>query len=223
MSSRALHLASAVEQSARNRNLNDLLACVQLARGISRIAEGRHSDAYDELRRLFDRDDAAYHLTERFHAVMFIAEAAIHAGRVGEARAVVAELERDTRTTPSSTLHRQLAYARAVLADDGDAETLFIAALSQDLTRWPWHRSRLELAYGGWLRRHRRSAESRSPLRAALTTLELIGATAWAEQARVELRAAGERGRVGRAARARDAVGSGAADRAARGGRLHEP
>jgi DNA-binding NarL/FixJ family response regulator len=36
-------------------------------------------------------------------------------------------------------------------------------------------------------------AESRAPLRSAKTTLELIGAPAWAEQARIELRAAGER------------------------------
>jgi ATP/maltotriose-dependent transcriptional regulator MalT len=190
---RAHRLASEVEQAARNRNLNDLIACAQLARGISRITEGRHSDAFDELRRLFDHSDQAFHLTERFHGVMFLAEAAIHSGRLAEARAIVTDLELDAATTPSSTLHRQLAYARAVLADDEDAETLYIAGLSQDLTRWPWHRARLELAYGSWLRRHRRSSESRSPLRAARTTLELIGATAWAEQARIELRAAGER------------------------------
>jgi DNA-binding NarL/FixJ family response regulator len=59
--------------------------------------------------------------------------------------------------------------------------------------RWPWPRARLELAYGSWLRRQRRAAESRSPLRAACTTLQLIGAQHWAEQARIELRAAGIR------------------------------
>jgi DNA-binding NarL/FixJ family response regulator len=36
-------------------------------------------------------------------------------------------------------------------------------------------------------------AESRPPLRSALTTLNLIGAGSWADQARAELRAAGER------------------------------
>jgi DNA-binding NarL/FixJ family response regulator len=44
-----------------------------------------------------------------------------------------------------------------------------------------------------WLRRRRRVAESREPLRAAQTTFDLIGATTWADKARAELRAAGER------------------------------
>jgi hypothetical protein len=37
------------------------------------------------------------------------------------------------------------------------------------------------------------SVESRGPLRSALTTFDLIGARNWADQARAELRAAGER------------------------------
>ena len=41
---------------------------------------------------------------------------------------------------------RQLSYARAVLADDGEAEDLFTEALRADLIRWPWLRARLELA-----------------------------------------------------------------------------
>ena len=88
-----------------------------------------------------------------------------------------------------------LSYARAVLADDDDAEELYPAALRADLIRWPWLRARIELAYGSWLRRQRRVAESRQPLRSALTTFDLIGAASWAEQARAELRAAGERAR----------------------------
>jgi DNA-binding NarL/FixJ family response regulator len=80
-----------------------------------------------------------------------------------------------------------------VLADDADAEELYRAALTQDLTRWPWVRARLELAFGSWLRRQRRGAESRIPLRSAQAILDLVGAGTWAEQARTELRAAGER------------------------------
>jgi DNA-binding transcriptional ArsR family regulator len=57
----------------------------------------------------------------------------------------------------------------------------------------PIEQARLELAYGSWLRRQRRLAESRQPLRSAQMTCELIGATTWAQQARAELRAAGER------------------------------
>jgi DNA-binding NarL/FixJ family response regulator len=54
-------------------------------------------------------------------------------------------------------------------------------------------RARLELVYGSWLRRRRRASEARAPLRSAQRTLELIGAERSAEQARSELRGAGER------------------------------
>ena len=190
---RAQEAAAEVERAAGARRLNDLLACVQLIRGFSLISAGRPAEAYEALARLFDPADPAFHLSDRYHGVMFLAEAAVHAGRVKEAHGLVAALEAEARTTPAPTLHRQLAYARAVLADDEDAEDLFTEALRADLTRWPWHRARLELAYASWLRRQRRAAQARAPLRSALITFDLIGARYWAEQARSELRAAGER------------------------------
>ncbi len=67
------------------------------------------------------------------------------------------------------------------------------SALGTNLVRWPWLRARVELAYGSWLRRQRRVAQARQPLRSALTTFEVTGAARWAEQARAELRASGER------------------------------
>src|SRR6516162_7777879 len=190
---RAQAMAAEVEHAAGGRRLNDLLACVQLIRGFGLVSVRQYAEAYEALRRLYDPADPAFHLTERFHGVMFLAEAAAQAGRAEDARPVIAALEAEAATTPAPTLHLHLGYARAVLASDDEAEKLFLAALRHDLTRWPWLRARLELAYGSWLRRQRRVAESRPPLRSALTTFELIGAGSWAEQARSELRAAGER------------------------------
>jgi DNA-binding CsgD family transcriptional regulator len=181
------------EHSPVLRDLNDLRCGLQLARGYALISQGRHGDAVDALLQVFDPGRPVYHQRERFAGVMFLAEAAVHAGRTGEARAVVADLERVAAVTPAPLLRVQLSYARPVLASDADAEELFRAGLGQDLARWPWARARLELAYGSWLRRQRRAAESRQPLRAAQVTFDMIGATSWAEQARAELRAAGER------------------------------
>jgi len=124
---------------------------------------------------------------------MYLAEAALHAGRVDEARQVIAMVAADAAVTPSPTLHRHLSYAQVVLAPDDEAGELFDAALRADLVRWPWLRARIELAYGAWLRRQRHVAQARQPLRSALTTFDIIGATRWAEQARTELRASGER------------------------------
>jgi DNA-binding CsgD family transcriptional regulator len=72
-----------------------------------------------------------------------------------------------------------------------------------NLARWPFQRARLQLAYGIWLRRQRRPADSRPPLRSARTTFEVLGAVPWEERARQELRATGETVRR-RAPEARD-------------------
>jgi DNA-binding CsgD family transcriptional regulator len=186
-------LASQAEKFASGRRLNALLAPVQLARGVGWISTGGYSEAYDALRRMFDPSDPSFHSAERSHAIMFLAEAAVRGDRVADARSVIAALDEEAKTVASPILHVQLSYARAVLADDDHAEELYLRALSQDLTRWPWARARLELAYGTWLRRQRRVSEARAPLRAARTTLELVGARRWADLARAELRAAGER------------------------------
>jgi DNA-binding CsgD family transcriptional regulator len=83
-------------------------------------------------------------------------------------------------------------YARAVLAPDADALPAFEAALAADLSGWPFEQGRLLLAHGQWLRRARRPAESRPPLRRAREIFDSLGAPAWGERARQELRAAGE-------------------------------
>jgi DNA-binding CsgD family transcriptional regulator len=189
----AQSVATEAEHAANGRRLNDLLSCVQLARGIGLTTAGEHGAAYEALRRMFDPHDAAFHPTERFHGLAFLADAAVRAGRVAEAREVVSGLEDDATITTSATLHRHLSYARAVLARAEDADELYLRALQADLVRWPWLRARIELAYGSWLRRRRRVAASRAYLRSAQATLDLIGAASWAERARAELRAAGER------------------------------
>jgi DNA-binding CsgD family transcriptional regulator len=189
----ALELAAKAEQMASGKHLNALLASVRLARGCAWITSGRYGDAYAELRRTFDPADPSYHPRVRFASVMLLAEAAVRSGKRDDARMVIKDLEHVAAATPAPALHVYLLYARAVLAENADAEDLYKAALSQDLTRWPWPRARIELAYGSWLRRQRRVTESRVALRSALDTLSLIGARTWAEQARAELCAAGER------------------------------
>src|SRR5260370_4076420 len=49
------------------------------------------------------------------------------------------------------------------------------------------------MAFGAWLRRQRRITESRPYLRAARDAFEALGMHPWADKARAELRASGER------------------------------
>jgi DNA-binding CsgD family transcriptional regulator len=188
-------LAALAEQASLPVGARPVLASVQHARGLAALGGGRHADAYAHLRRMYDPADAAYHLALRCYAVADLAEAAVRGGHHDDIRGVVAEMETVGRTTPSPALHAGLRYARALMADDTEAERLFEAALRADLTRWPFTRARAQLAYGGWLRRQRRAAESRALLRAARDTFDAIGTIPWSERARQELRASGETSR----------------------------
>ena len=191
--SMAMDGAAAVEVSPQLSGLHQFLASVQLARGIASISAGRYAEAVATLLPLFDPADPHHHPREQLSGIMYLAEAALRCGRLAAAREVLAQMESVAAVTSSPVLANQLLYARAVLADDGAAESLYSTALAHDLSRWPWIRARLQLAYGGWLRRQRRDAEAREPLRLALATLSFIGATTWAAQAYAELRSAGER------------------------------
>jgi DNA-binding NarL/FixJ family response regulator len=81
--------------------------------------------------------------------------------------------------------------SRAGLADalSGAAS----ASASDDFTSPPgddadvFERARRELAYGRWLRRHRRPRDARGVLLKALRAFERLGAGPWAQAARVEL------------------------------------
>jgi DNA-binding CsgD family transcriptional regulator len=96
---------------------------------------------------------------------------------------------------PGTWIALVLRHARALVADPTEAGDRFEEALAADLARWPFQRARIQLAYGQWLRRDRRIADSRSLLRAARDTFDALGCVPWSEQARRELRASGERSR----------------------------
>lgn len=189
----ALDLAARLEVSAGLHRNTSYLACAALARGYALLNSGRHLEAYEVLVRLFDPGDPSYHEREQLTGLMFLAEAAAYAGRRNDVRPIIERLEETALLTPSPILHIHLHYARAVLADGDEAERLYVEGLKHDLSRWPWVKARLELGYGSWLRRQRRPSEARAHLRSAQATLEWIGADTWAERARSELRAAGER------------------------------
>jgi ATP/maltotriose-dependent transcriptional regulator MalT len=127
----------------------------------------------------------------------------MHLDRIDEARARVAQVEAAVGASPATWIALGLRHARALLADDFEAAERFEEALGADLSRWPFQRARTQLAYGQWLRRQRRIADSREPLRAARDTFDALGCASWSTQARRELRASGESSRR-RVAEARD-------------------
>ena len=86
-----------------------------------------------------------------------------------------------------------MAYAAAILGQDAGPEQRFRDAIAAARAEWPFYVARAQLAYGVWLRRHRRMTQSRAPLREAAETFDALGLLRYAERARRELRASGER------------------------------
>src|SRR3989442_14919260 len=93
---------------------------------------------------------------------------------------------------PAALVHMGLRFARPLLADDSEAKAFYEPALNAE-PKWPFDFARLEMSYGSWLRRQRRITESRPHLRAARDMFDAIGVQPWADKARAELRASGER------------------------------
>jgi DNA-binding CsgD family transcriptional regulator len=179
-----------------------LVCYAQFGRILAALGAARYADAYERAERLFDPADPAHHPVAFWH-VGDLAEAALHVGRVEQARARVAQVEAAVGDHRGIIVQLGLRHARAVLADDEDAAARFEEALGADLRRWPFPRARILLAHGRWLRRRRRIAESRASLRAARDAFDALGCAAWGDQARRELRASGESSRR-RDAAARD-------------------
>ena len=188
-------LAAEAEHVGLLVDSNAVLAAVQFARGLAALTLGRHQAAWDHLIRMHDRADPAHHEAISTFSIGDLVEAAVQSGHRTEVGAILGRLEEIAGRTPSPMLHIGLRYGRALLASDDDAERLFSAALAAELTHWPFARARAQLAYGAWLRRRRRAAESRAPLRAARDTFDALGASAWGHRARRELRASGEHSR----------------------------
>ena len=168
-----------------------LLATVHLARGAAALGGGRYEDAFRHLWPVFDEDDAVFHRFMRWSAVLDVVEAGVHGGHVDRIAPVMAELEDIAARSSIPFLVIQLECARPLLASD-DAEERFTAALAGSVKDYPFLQARTLFAFGSWLRRRRRSADSRGPLRRSVELFDVLGATAWSKRARQELRATGE-------------------------------
>jgi DNA-binding CsgD family transcriptional regulator len=174
-------------------NGGPLLAPAHLARGADALGDGRHDEAFRHLWPVFDATNPAFHRFMRWSALLDLVEAGRdeHAAKVA---AVVAELEEVAARARPPYLLTALACARPLLAADDEAEALFRAALDggTDAASYPFPRARTLFSLGRRLRRERRGADSRGPLREAVDLFDALGATRWSERARLELRATGE-------------------------------
>jgi DNA-binding CsgD family transcriptional regulator len=180
-----------IDAEAIRQGTTSFLPRVQVVRGTALVAGGAYEDGFDVLQRVFDPQDPLHDPRSTFPAVMFLADAAVHAGRGPLARQLIAGVREQLGTAPPVDFCVVDGYAHAVLADDDQAEEHYLRALDGEATQWPWVLARLRLAYGIWLRRRRRDVDAVPQLRMALAGLSRMGAMPWVEQAQHQLRAAG--------------------------------
>ncbi len=186
-------MLSGPERALTAINGGPMLAPAHLARGAAALGEGRHEDAFRALWPVFDEDDPAFHSFMRWPVVLDLVEAGGRGEHAAQVARVTGELEEIARRAEPPILRAGLVCARPLVSEDDRAEALFVAALGEESEGYPFLRARTLFSFGRWLRRHRRSADSREPLRDAINLFDALGATRWSERARAELRATGEK------------------------------
>ena len=125
-----------------------------------------------------------------------LVEAAMRCGKREVATAALARLGERTQAAGTELALGIEARSRALLSDATAAETLYREAVERlGRCRLRPERARAHLLYGEWLRREGRRVDAREQLRTAHDTLVAIGMNAFAERARRELIATGEKAR----------------------------
>jgi DNA-binding CsgD family transcriptional regulator len=176
---------------AAPRGIELTQAYARYARATAALAQGDYEDAYLQTSRINPPGTPSPGIPGRW-MVMDLVEAAVRTGRADQAGAHVAAAQQAGIARISPRMALITAGAAALAAPDHDAGPLFEAALSlPEADRWPFEQARINLAYGQWLRRTRDTTRARLHLRAALETLDRLGAQPWAQRARNELRATG--------------------------------
>jgi DNA-binding CsgD family transcriptional regulator len=129
-------------------------------------------------------------------ATVELIEAASRTGRSERAAEALEVLSESTQASGTPWAIAVEARSRALVTPDEAAEALFREAIARlQPTRLRLDLARTHLLYGEWLRRERRRLDARTELRLAYDLFSDFGMEAFAERARVELQATGERAR----------------------------
>jgi DNA-binding CsgD family transcriptional regulator len=148
---------------------------------------GQYDKALADARRACEHD----HIITYGWALAELVEAGVRAGGRDEAVEALDRLSERTRACGTQWALGVEARCRGLLNDDEASYRESTERLTQ--SRAAFELARSQLCYGEWLRRVNRRSEAREPLRAAQESLGRMGAAAFAERARRELLATGEK------------------------------
>lgn len=154
------------------------------------LSLGRYEQALIQANLMFDEDSPATGSL----CLPGMVEAASRSGDHRAAQMALDRMSLRARAVDNTYVRGLLSRSTALLSDDSIAEAHYVSAVA-DLgadgveTDLAW----AHLLYGEWLRRQKRRTDARTQLRIAHNKFTQMGARLWAERARRELIATGER------------------------------
>jgi DNA-binding CsgD family transcriptional regulator/tetratricopeptide (TPR) repeat protein len=186
----ASELIQVTAQMATERGNGQWVGLAACASAVLDNGLGRYDAAGEAAWRAFEGD----RLGLGRPAVAELAEAAARTGDVALVQAALDWLSERTRVTPTGWVLGIEARVRALASDGQAAESCYRESVERlGRTRIRAELARSHLLYGEWLRRQGRRVDAREQLRTAHRLLEEMGMAAFAERARRELLATGEK------------------------------
>jgi DNA-binding CsgD family transcriptional regulator len=185
----AAHVIQAATDDAERRGEGRALSFIGWAAAVLYNSVGRYEEALAAAQR-GSEDSPAVQFAG--WALVELVEAAVHSGVPERAAGAVQRLSDIARACETDWVLGVEARSRALVSDGQDAEDLYREAIDRFArTRLRVELGRAHLVYGEWLRRQRRRRDARDQLASAHEIFDSVGAAAFAERARIELRASG--------------------------------
>jgi len=190
----AAELTEVMIQSARDRREGAALTYADYATAVLHNGLGNYRIAADAA----DRASAAGEIVMSPWALYELAEAATRCDQRSRAAAAADQLAEIAAASASDWARGAAARSSALLSEGRAAEQQYREAIELlSRTRLAAHLARARLSYGEWLRRENRRIDARDQLRAAFEAFASMGARSFADRARRELQATGEKVRRG--------------------------
>jgi DNA-binding CsgD family transcriptional regulator len=185
----AAHLIQTATDDAGRRGEGAGLCFAQWADAVLGNSLGRYEQALAAAQRASDDSPAVIFAN---WALVELVEAAVRAAVPERAAGALQRLSGIARACGTDWALGAEARSRALVSDGAAAEDLYREAIERfGQTRLRVDLARAHLLYGEWLRRQRRRRDARDQLATAYQLFDSIGAAAFADRARAELRATG--------------------------------
>ena len=189
----AIPLIEAATKEVEHRGEGLGLRTIYWATAVLYNGLGRYENALAAARQACEDVIASF---VRNWALVELIEAAARSGEPELAADALGRLSQTTAAAGTDWARGIEARSRALLSEGEAAERHYAEAIERlARTRLRVELARAHLLYGEWLRRQRRRQDAREHLRTAHRAFTEFGMEAFAERARVELQATGERAR----------------------------